>query len=552
MDRLVAAYEDLASKRFQVIADFEDPVQATLFRLEPAGDKGTVGVSTDNAQLRTGVGSLKVTFPSAKSTLVCGTHPDSQWGFPRDWSKYNLLLVSVYSAGPLGGFAISAQSGTDRPMRFDNPPLLLEPGWNLIRLDLTDMAEQIDLTDMRAIELRCESIEAPVEINLDDLILVDNSRDLFFTPERQPGDLYVRAVGRRLAVGAIDRFELVFSHGRIRQWFDLGFQKTRIHNLVGVGALGPNPSVVSGDETPTALVENAARTLGTGTTLETFQGLVHASVLRIMLQGEWRFTPPNAAPAEGDPRLRWVYSVYRDGRVYVECTGSVPGSDAARQVAFTFCCDATMDFKRVLAASSGSQGTDSAGRTGEDFLLFSRPAKGQGDLLVVPFKTPVSGQVADTSDARSCGSWLMNSDGGQFSFAAMLRVWPPDIDSPEQAAPMAADYRHPLPLQIDAGQLVRTDPGDFDNDGFSEARGYYVLQLDGNIAKIRIDGLRNLRFSPVFKLVDVANRSVWIYLDGRQIRESILDEDGNLIFMVPGVLSREVLLEITAQPAEAK
>lgn len=31
-DRLMAAYPDLESRRFQVLADFEEPEQATLFR----------------------------------------------------------------------------------------------------------------------------------------------------------------------------------------------------------------------------------------------------------------------------------------------------------------------------------------------------------------------------------------------------------------------------------------------------------------------------------------------------------------------------------------
>jgi len=549
MDRLVAAYEDLANKRFQVIADFEDPAQATLFHLEPAGSPDAVGVTTENAQLRTGVGSLKVKLSRTGQRLICVSREDSQWGLPRDWSKYNLLLISVYSPRQLGGFTVLAHSGTNLSTVYQSPPLLLRSGWNLLRLDLGDMADYIDLGDVRSIEFRCDPFESPVDLHLDDLIVADNTRELFATPERQPGDLYVRSVGRRLSVGAHDRFELTFSHGRIRQWFDLGIDKTRIHNLVGPGALGPVPMPASEEDRLVPTVDAAAAWLGAGTLLQTYQTLVSANLLRVVIQGEWRFTPLNQAPAETDPYHRWSYSIFRDGRVYVECSGTALGQPATGRIAITFCCDAGTGFETHMVSPSRSGVPQTT--MGDDFLLFSRPARGQADLLVAPFTTPLSSSSDNTPDSRACGTWVVAAEAQRFAFASLIRVWPPDIDSPELAAPMVADYRHPLPLQIDVGQLVRTDPGDLDNDGFSEGRGYYVLQLDGAIAKIRIDGHRKLRFAPLFKLVDVANRDVWIYVDGRQIRDTVQDEDGNLIFAVPGVISRETLVEITSRPIDA-
>ncbi len=133
--------------------------------------------------------------------------------------------------------------------------------------------------------------------------------------------------------------------------------------------------------------------------------------------------------------------------------------------------------------------------------------------------------------------------------AALMRVWPADIDSPAQAAPMAADYLHPLPLLVDAGSLARTDPGDLDRDGFSEGRGYYTLQLDGKIAKVRVSGRRYLRFSPVFRVAAVSNRDVWVYLNGRQI-ETWRDREGDILFEVRGMISNETLIEVISQVRE--
>src|SRR5262245_41976544 len=66
LDRLIAAYEDLSSKRFEIIADFESPEQGGIFRVEPAGAAGQVKVSAERARSETGVGSLKMTFVDSR------------------------------------------------------------------------------------------------------------------------------------------------------------------------------------------------------------------------------------------------------------------------------------------------------------------------------------------------------------------------------------------------------------------------------------------------------------------------------------------------------
>src|SRR5262249_31981277 len=133
-----------------------------------------------------------------------------------------------------------------------------------------------------------------------------------------------------------------------------------------------------------------------------------------------------------------------------------------------------------------------------------------------------------------------------------VRVWPADIDSPAQANPIADDYQHPFPIGLEVGRLGRTDPGDFDSDGFSEGRGYYTLQLDGSTAKARIPGESRLRFAPAFKVMDLGARDIWAYLDGRQMKDVQRDADSNALFMVPGVVSREALLEITSRAPEVE
>jgi len=549
-DRLMAAYPDLESRRFQVLADFEEPEQATLFRRESTGRSDPLVLSTERARPETGVGSLKMALMSSAEQIVASDSPESRWSLYRDWSPYHLLLMNVYSPRDLGGFTFSVRSGTDQPMRYRHPRVFLRPGWNLIRVDLADMADDINLADVREMRFWSEPLDTPIELYLDDLILVNNEKLLFGEPHPERGDLYVKAMGRRLVVGAEERFELVFHRGQIVQWFDLSHDAARLRNLVGRGSLGPSPVVLSGDSEPIVRPDDMGQWSGLGIAAESHQKLIEALPVRVVVQGERRFGSLDQALADKGPDHRWTYSIYPDGRVYLACTGT------ARSPTFTppamgmvFSCDRDLGFNRQLmeqvpVTAGGSLATC-------PYALFARSDRGFADLLVVPAHPLVPEPVRTTDDQRLSVLWRVPLEGEGLSFAALCRVWPADIDSPDQASPIALDYCRPLPLLLDVGRLVRTDEGDFNNDGYSESQGYYVLQLDGHRARLRIDGRSQLRFSPVFKLVDVVNREVWVYRDGRQVREISRDSQGDVLFVIEGVISDEVLIEVMTGPREA-
>jgi hypothetical protein len=213
----------------------------------------------------------------------------------------------------------------------------------------------------------------------------------------------------------------------------------------------------------------------------------------------------------------------------------------ASKVGVVFGIDGAAGFVRQSHA-----GADDVAR-GIPYVLFSQPPQaGSADLLVIPSKPLTLQALENPEQSRVCVLYRLPLEADTFLFTGQMRVWPPDIDGPAQASPMALAYTRALPIKVDIGRLVQTDAGDFDGDGYSEARGYYVLQLDGRVAKIRLDGREHLRFSPAFKLVDVTDHDVWVYVDGRQIKQTPRDQNGNLLFEIPGVISREVLIEITA------
>ncbi len=520
-DRLVGFYgEDLATRRFQVLAHFEDPVHTTLFRREPDRTPAAVGLSTARARHETGAASLSMTLTDSSQRVVMEETPGARWGLRADWSAYQLLLLSVYSPRDQGAFRLRISSGADAGMSWAHPRSTLRTGWNLLRIDLGDVAEQINIADVRRLEFWCDPLDSAIELFLDDLILADNSRELFASRERESGDLYARSSGRRIVVGAVDRFELVFSRGQIREWRQpsgtAGGQ-----NLAAPGGLGP--FVASGQE---------AIELASG---EWTQAILEANPLRLVLTAE-----PGGDPAPAG--VRWVYAVYADGRVFYSAMDTQPAGPGSN---LAFACDPRADFRRTVG---DAQPGDPAS-TG--YALLSRPAAGLADLLIVPDRA-LPARNLDQPDRRIGVAYGLPAGPEPLRIAGMLQFWPDDVDGPSQAAPAAASYVNPMPLGLDVGRLVRTDPGDLNNDGYSEGGGYYALQLDGRIAKLRIDGRRQMRFSPAFKLLDVAGKEVWAYADGRQIRSLYRDQDNNVFFQVPGVINREVLVEINSSAGAPK
>ncbi len=546
-DRLIAAYPDLASKRFQVLADFESPEQASLFRLESGGLSSPLTLNTERARLETGVGSLKLSLLNSSQQVAAIDSPGTRWGLYRDWTKHHLLLMAVFSPRDLGGFTFSITSGMDQKLTYRHPRIYLRQGWNVIRIDLAELSDRINLADVREMRFWAEPLDTPIDLYLDDLILVDNEAAVFGRSNGERGDLYVKSQGRRLVVGSVERFELVFHRGRIVQWFDLAHDPARLHNLAGRGSLGPSPVVV--DPVPSAAVrlDDSSQWTGLGLAVESFQRLQEVNPVRAVVVGEWRFGPPGEPSSEASPFHRWVYCVYPDGRIYLECRGTArsPTFEPAG-LGIVFSCNGDQGFTRHVFDGTPGEASAPIGR--EPFALFTRSEPGPTSLLVVPFHPLVVRTMRTDDDPRLCVLWRLPPQGEEFLFNALVRVWPGEIGTSREAGPYAIDYCHPLSIVLDAGQLVRTDDGDHDNDGYSEARGYYVLQLDANVAKVRIDGRRYPRFSPVFRIVDVAHRDVWAYADGRQIRNVYRHPQGDVLFTVPGPITGETLIEVNAGP----
>ena len=97
----------------------------------------------------------------------------------------------------------------------------LQPGWNLVRLDLAEVGESIPLDNVRRMRLSVSGLENPVDLHLDDILLTAYRQDVFGDSGDREGNLYVQRVGRHWRIGAGGQFELAFANGQIVAWYNL-------------------------------------------------------------------------------------------------------------------------------------------------------------------------------------------------------------------------------------------------------------------------------------------------------------------------------------------
>ena len=339
-DTLREHYADLATGRFAVIADFEDTSHEELFKLEGADtDPGDLFMDPVGGMSGTGGGCLRVVFHGTDDRLVADNSTARKWTLKRDWRPYQLLLMNVYCPRSDLQLEVVLVSGDGDFTSEAHSRIPLHRGWNLLRLDLDEASDFIALDDIRRIRWLLPTIEEPVELKIDDVLLTNNRTELFGTAEGDEGSMYVVREGRRIHVGSAGRFELAFSGGQIVRWYALASDPLRLRDWVGAGnALGPMPVIVQNGEVLTmpGFGQAAQTEPGNpkpGKLIVARQRVLEANNVRVIVECEWAFEEPASETLEDEsaqwdkpaqptkPARRWTYAIYSSGDVFVswEC-----------------------------------------------------------------------------------------------------------------------------------------------------------------------------------------------------------------------------------------
>jgi len=287
------AYPETVTGLFVTLADFEPGAsggvadgrrQVARFRIEPPeGGRAEFVVNVT----RTGVGAMEVLLP-----------PGAELVFPlrdvRDLSGYTLLSVALYSRTVRDDLRVSLVGDS---AGWTSPRILLQEGWNTVLVDLRAARQVVrfDVIRVRQVRLSFSAAGEAVLLNLDDLMLVDNTRRI----EPTPSGVTLTRTGLDYRIELPLRRPLTLAPGGDGLW-RLGGEQA-VLRLAGAGES-------LGDGTTERLDVMGFGRIGTADVLE------HNGV-RVRLAATWYFPADAGALSSLAVRhVRWVYTFYGDGR----------------------------------------------------------------------------------------------------------------------------------------------------------------------------------------------------------------------------------------------
>ncbi|MDY6914610.1 MAG: hypothetical protein SVT52_09165 [Planctomycetota bacterium] len=286
------AYGETVTGLFVSLADFEPAPsgpggheQVNHFSIRPGDAEGRCRFVVNIT--RTGTGAMEVTL-APKAELVF-TIPHLH-----NFTGYTLLSMALHSETLRDDLRLKLTTET---LSFSSHRMLVRPGWNNVLVDIHRMAEapNFDATAVKTLRIVFADATGPVVFHLDDIMLIDNGRQIKPTP---PG-ITLRKVGLDYTL----RFERPAESWELLQHAD-GLWRFSRHQPV-IQLAGPGQALPADGE---QMEQMGRRRLGQVEILE------HNTV-RLRLANTWYFpTRAGQWASMAVRRIRWEHSFYADGR----------------------------------------------------------------------------------------------------------------------------------------------------------------------------------------------------------------------------------------------
>lgn len=549
-DRLMNVYPELRAGRFEVIADFEDPRQMELFRVDGAGEDVRCGLDKKRGRLQTGKTCLRFSPRIGAETLVVSNDNGGEWFLPGDWRAYDTLMMSVRALREPTVIDIEIASGEGTGRIGVGSSVDLARGWNTVRIDLGEIADRVPLGSVREIRLSVPDPSPRTELFFDDLLLTRNRYDVFGDPEGRDGSLYVQQVGRRYRVGAGGRFELTFAHGQIVAWHDLSVDPYRLVNFAQGTVLGPNPLWLRQDDLGGQHEVGTEDYLQFGEEVRARQVILEASNIRVVVLCEWHFTrdastAPETVTADRQPDFRCVYAVYPTGQVFIAVDYEMRRTEMEpHDPALSIALSAHPPFASAHISEHPARGGD-----GSIAYITARGRRREGPLIMFAVFDPngtVRTAAVEDAERRVMALTAIRPAGQgprETWFAQILLARSAD-HSDAELAQRAADLGRPVGPQIQIGSMTAPDRTTDTSPDAGLSLGCYDVYAEAGRARFVLDGSVLPFHTPTFRILGGGGRNAWIYVNHLIFDRKAQDAAGNLIFQLSRVVSDRTLIEI--------
>lgn len=289
-------YDEAVTGLFISLADFEDDAdgrrgsrQVDWFRIENPGRRDSLRFVVNRT--RTGAGAMRADLSPGATVVLHGPGVS-------DFSAYTLLSMAIHSETLRDDLRIALV--TDRG-RWQSSGSLLRPGWNTVHIDLHRLArhQEVDLRGVRRIELTLPRLASEVTLHLDDILLIDNAREI--TPSPSGADLRRVGLDYRIRAPWLAR-ELLFRQDDDGLW-RLGMDQPLLQLFAA------EQQTVARGEWLEVLGKRAVGEIK----------LLEHNPVRLRLASTWYF-PSRAGEwaSMGVRRVRWEHTFYPDGRWVVD------------------------------------------------------------------------------------------------------------------------------------------------------------------------------------------------------------------------------------------
>lgn len=537
-DRLMRTYPELASGRFAVIADFENPAHMELFQLIGVSEDARCTLSSKHGRKTTGKNGLMFRAASPDDTIVINNRHATAWYLKRDWTDYDLLMLAVDSPERSLALQLSLVSGTGERVQSAGSSIRLERGWNVLRLDLADLGEHVALDDIQELQLSIEGLERATTLSIDDIILTSSRKTLLGNPQVGDGRLFAQRIGRRLTIGSAGRFDITFANGQIVRWHNLESDPYRLVNLVEGTTLGPTPVWLD-------VPDNRDAESMFGRYVSIRPHIVELNPIRAVLTCEQRFMDDPSLASDDRPFRRWTYTIYPTGQIYV----SISSTTATRQYAThrvgldLNCSSDRDDIIRTQSPTSGEMGEAVTPAYG----YFYSPARQAGLWYMVAGEHGAS-QVIERFDPVARLSTLeaicdVNAEPVTH-WPTLLHLHTGPMMSQERASTIARNFAHPPPLNVEIGSVADTFDGRPLTNGFDRHSGTYVLTADRGRVRFSLDGRDSAIVAPAFRIIGTTTRQVWVYVNHLIHEDVFRGEDGAVQFQLPDTIDSRTLIEV--------
>lgn len=520
----------------------------------------------------------------------------------RDWSAYSLLLLNIYSTQETG--AVSVEIPSSRSLgrsRFRSAPVSLLRGWNLLRIELSEVANVSNLDDIGAIWLIWHDV-APVKpsrtrnydlhpdrprteppagekvatgqpqeeggprvLLLDDVILADNTRWVLGSPEATSGTPVTYWRGTHLWVGVKDVQEFGLLAGRITHLYDLKNDPNRALNLAGEAGLGPIPLPISAREKSVQIPERlpagilppptdpAEPWLSLGADVTCEAKILEATRLRTVIETGLKFRDPHTGATEP---ILWRYWFYPDGRLLVALR--LPGIKGPFNLGGNALAWTTSEAVAGRATShpTGSQTEPTwcwrlVAGTGED------GKSDQAGLLVVGSLMQTMNLLTPERQPGLLGVWAAMPSDGPVAYSQAFYLTRPPYGT-GYADRLARASALPLRREVLAGRVAAEARWDVDHDGFAEMEGVYNFDPADGRLQVRLSSPDEPREPVYVRVRNVPQEAnLHVALDGQLLFSGPLvddslnvtrDADGQLLIRLPRPVSGTTELEVRVLP----